>query len=332
MKYGKITGIEKNLSRMVFGTATPLLFAAMAQNADAEDKEKAFALLYMVYENGVTAFDCASHYGEPVLGEWMEKRGIRENCVVITKGAHPNQWRHRVTAFDILSDVHDSLKKLRTDYIDIYMLHRDNKDVPVSEIVDVLNDLAKEGKIRVFGGSNWTHERIEEANQYAEQNGLQKFTVSSPNFGLAEQVADPWLSDAHFGDGCVTISGPENKEARLWYAEHQIPVLAYSSMARGFFSGSFKSTDREMADKLLDEPGRIGYWCDNNFERLSRCEILAEKKGASVAQIAMAWIFQQDFDVYALSCPSNEEQMRQNVRAQDILLTEWERKWLNLEA
>lgn len=331
MKYSTISGLDKKPSKLVFGTATPKLFAAVAPNATEADREAAFRLLDDVFQSGINTFDCAAHYGEDILGQWMQSRGNREQCIVITKCAHPNNWRHRVTDFDILSDAHDSLKKLRTDYIDIYMLHRDNEEVPVGEIVEVLNRLQKEGKIRTFGGSNWTHQRIEEANAYAKAHGLSEFTVSSPNFGLAEQIADPWLCDAHFGNGCVTISGPENAEARKWYADNKIPVFAYSSLARGFFSGAFASDDRQKAKQILDEPGYIGYYCDANFERLRRCEILAKEKSVTVPQIAIAWIYNQNFDVFALSSPVTMEQVAANIAAMDIALTEQEVKWLNLE-
>lgn len=331
MKYSEINGLDKKISKLVFGTATPKLFAAVAKDADEKDKNAAFELLDEVFASGVNTFDCAAHYGEEIMGQWMEERGNRNECVIITKCAHPNNWRARVTDFDILSDAHDSLKKLKTDCIDIYMLHRDNEEVPVSQIVDVMNRLYAEGKIKTFGASNWTHKRIEEANEYAAKHNLRPFTVSSPNFGLAEQVADPWLCDAHFGNGCVTISGPENAEARKWYAENNVPVFAYSSLARGFFSGAFLSAEPEKAKEIMDEPGIIGYYSENNIERLKRCEELAKKKNVTVPQIAMAWIFNQKFDVYAISSPVTEEQLKANIDAMDIVLSDEEIKQLNLE-
>lgn len=331
MKYSHIDGLDKPISKIVFGTATPKLFAATAEDASYNDKQAAFSLLDEVFSLGINTFDCAAHYGEEILGEWMDKRGIRNKCTVITKCAHPNKWRHRVTDFDILSDLHDSLKKLRTDYIDIYMLHRDNDEVPVSIIADVLNRAYTEGKIRIFGGSNWTHTRISELNRYANSKNIKGFSVSSPNFGLAEQIADPWLCDAHFGNGCVTISGKENKDARKWYAENNIPVFAYSSLARGFFSGAFRSSEPEKSKAFLDEPGRIGYFCDDNFEKLKRCEILAQRKNVTVAQIAIAWIYNQNFDVYAISSPVTKQQLSANIDAMDIVLSKEEVSWLNLE-
>lgn len=331
MKYINVNGINKKCSGLVFGTATPKLFAAVKEGATQADINAAYELLDEVFDAGINTFDCAAHYGEEIMGSWMESRGNREQCVIITKCAHPNQWRDRVTDFDILADVHDSLKKLKTDKIDIYMLHRDNHQVPVSVMVDTMNRLHDEGKIGAFGGSNWTHERIQAANEYAAEKGLKGFTVSSPNFGLAQQIADPWKCDAHFGDGCVTISGPENVDARKWYAQNPVTVFAYSSLARGFFSGAFRSDEPEKAMKILDGPGMTGYYCPDNIERLRRCEIIAEKKRITVAQAAMAWIYHQSFDVAALSSPVTKEQIMQNIAAIDIELSEEEAAWMNLE-
>lgn len=329
MKYSDLSGMK--ISKLVFGTATPKLFAAASGNATKEDKEKAFCLLDTVFKKGINTFDCAAHYGEEIMGEWMKSRGNRDRCRIITKCAHPNNWRDRVTDFDILSDAHDSLKKLKTDCIDIYMLHRDNKEVPVGIIVEAMNRLYSEGKIKIYGGSNWTHERIEAANEYAAKHNLEPMRVSSPNFGLAEQVSDPWVGDAKFGDGCVTLSGPENEAARKWYKDNNIPVFAYSSLARGFFSGAFKGDEPEKAKEILDEPGILGYFCENNIERLKRCEKLAKEKGCTVPQIALAFIFNQSFDVFALSSPVSEEQIDANIKALDIKLSQEELNWLDLK-
>ena len=330
MKYGRIQYVDKPVSRLVFGTAIPEMFAAMRSVHGGEpdfDKAlaRAFDLLDSVYAMGVTTFDCANHYGEEALGEWMKDRGLLEKVVVLTKGAHHNAWRKRVTDYDILSDAHDSLKKLNRECIDIYVLHRDDPEVPVGPIVEVLNRLHREGKIGAFGASNWTHQRIAEANAYAADHGLTPFTVSSPNFGLADQVADPW------GGGCVTISGPANREARAWYAAQKMPIFAYSSLGRGFFSGRVKSAQPETAREYLDENAQKGYVCDDNFRRLARVEALAAEKGVKVPEIAMAWIMNQPLDVYAVVGSSNPARMQSNIAASEIRLTEAECKWLDLE-
>ena len=118
----------------------------------------------------------------------------------------------------------------------------------------------KRGKIGAFGGSNWTHERISEANAYAKRHGLIPFAVSSPNFGLAEQINDPW------GGACVTISGKEAKDARKWYQETQMSVVAYSSLGRGLFSGKVKEISMETFAQVLDGPAQKGYLCEENLE------------------------------------------------------------------
>lgn len=326
MNYKKIPYVDKEISPIVFGTATPILFDAIeTSRADIEEcRQKAFKLMDDVFAAGINCFDCSAHYGEEILGEWVELRGIRDKVVILSKCAHPNEWRERVTDFDILYDIHNAQKKLRTDYVDIYMLHRDNPSVAVDSIVDTMNRLYDEGKIGAFGGSNWSHQRIEAANEYAAKHNLIPFTVSSPNFGLAEQVDNPWEGQ------CVTLSGPENKEARKWYKDNNIAVFAYSALARGLFSGAFKSTDPERAKEILDAPGIKGYFCENNIERLRRAEILSEKKGVTVAQIALAWLFNNPLDTFLLTSPVNEKQIRENVESESIKLTEEEFKWLDL--
>ena len=327
MNYKKIPYVEKEISPIVFGTATKILFDAIEKDhPDIENRrQKAFELMDSVFEAGINCFDCSDHYGEEILGEWIELRGIRDKAVIFSKCAHPNAWRDRVTDFDILHDVHNALKKLRTDFIDIYMLHRDNTEVPVSIIVDTMNRLYDEGKIGAFGGSNWTHERIEMANEYAAKHNLVPFTVSSPNFGLAEQVDNPWVGN------CVTLSGPQNKEARKWYQDNNIAVFAYSALARGMLSGAFTSSNPEKAKEILDEAGIKGYYCERNIERLRRCEILAKEKNVSVAQIALAWLFNSSLEPFLLTSPVNKTQITQNVESENIKLSNDEFLWLDLE-
>lgn len=317
MIYGKVPYVDKPVSRLVHGT----IMLSM------DKKDWSFELLDSMYELGVNTFDTAVIYGdgERVLGSWIQERGIRDKVVVLTKGAHHNAWRKRVTPFDIMSDVHDSLAKLMTDYIDIYILHRDDPEVPVGPIVDVLNKLHDEGKIGAFGGSNWTHQRIEQANEYAEKHGLIPFSASSPNYGLAEQVDDPW------GPGCVSLSGPKEVAAREWYAKTNMPIFAYSSLGRGFFSGLIKSTEPEKAKEIFQRPTIKGYCYPVNFKRLERVEILAKEKGVTVPQIAMAWLMNQPLNVFALVGAYKAEEMKQNIEAMHLKLTQAEIEWLDLQ-
>lgn len=319
MDYEKIRHLNKNVSKLVFGTMCLKI----------EEKKSGFQLLDEVYEMGITAFDCAAVYSggesEAVLGEWINDRNLREKVTVITKGAHPSKWRNRVTPYDILSDVHDSLARLDTTYIDVYLLHRDDPEIPVSILVDTLNRLYEKGAIRCFGGSNWTYERIQEANEYAYKFGLEPFTVTSPNYSLARQVNNPW------GGNCVTLSGPEQEEARTYFKKLKMPVLAYSSLGRGFLSGKLSSDRPQEAEHILDCAAKKGYVCKENFERLRRAEILAKKYGVSVPQIAVAWVIMQPYNVFPIIGAKNATHMKDNVDALKIKLTQKEQDWLDLK-
>lgn len=318
MEYTKIPYVEKKLSRIIYGTA----IEPFQSGGDGNE------LLDAVYKMGVNTFDTAREYGdsEKVLGRWMEERNLRKDVVILSKCGHPDpDGRKRVNEREIREDFAKSSEYLRTDYIDIYLLHRDDPDVASGECVEVLNAMHAEGKIGAFGGSNWTHERIAQANEYAYKHNLIPFTVSSPNFGLAEQVTDLW------GGGCVSISGPENEKAREWYKKEQMAVVAYSSLGHGLLSGRVKSGETDRIHEVLDEFAIKGYASENNFERLRRCELLAAKKGCSVSQIAMAWIFKHNLNVFAAVATSKPSRMQENIDALNIDLVDEEVLYLDLK-
>jgi len=143
MLYGQVPGLNKPVSRLIQGTTV----------LTSEDVAGSYRLLDGLFEMGCTTFDSAHIYGggdcERILGGWMAERGIRDRVVVVTKGAHFNADRNRVTPFDITSDLHDSLARLQTDYIDLYLLHRDDLAVDVAPIVEVLNELCAAGKLPI---------------------------------------------------------------------------------------------------------------------------------------------------------------------------------------
>ena len=318
MKYAEHPYINKKISRIFYGTAMMPFLAGDDGNE----------LLDAMFDLGINSFDTARGYGgaEDSVGRWVEERGIREDVVLLSKCAHPDgQGNKRVNEKAIREDFAMSSEALRSDYIDIYLLHRDDLDVPAGEVIEIMNALYAEGKIRAFGGSNWTHRRIAEANEYAEKHNLIPFTVSSPNFGLANQIQDPW------GGGCITISGPSNKDARSWYKKNQMPVIAYSSLGRGLFSGRVKSNALDRVTEVLDEVALKGYGYPENYERLYRCEELAKKKHCTVPQIAMAWIYSQELDTFAVVSTSSAKRMQDNIEALHIKLTEEECAYLDLQ-
>ena len=314
MRYVDLEYVNKKASVIVCGTAT----------APYNTGENCNELLSGVLALGVNAFDTARVYGgaEKALGRWIAECGVRNDIVLLTKCCHPDIFgRRRVNIRAMRADLKKSLSQLQTDSVDIFLLHRDDISVPVDGIVEELNELHAQGKIGAFGGSNWTYERILAANEYAYKRGIIPFTVSSPDFSLAVRADDIW-------GGGVSISGEDMAQTRKNYAQSGMAVLAYSSLARGLFSGKFASGDRAAAEAVLDKYAKRGYLTQGNLERLARCEKLAKAKGASVAQIALAYVLcALPLSLAAVSC-SRIVRMEQNILAADILLSAEEIAWL----
>lgn len=294
-----------------------------------DDEATGFAQLDSAYEAGINAVDTAHIYGgggsDRFLGKWIAARDLREKVVVLAKGCHHNSDRQRVTPYDIGADLHDTLARMKTDYIDLYVLHRDDPNYPVEPIVDALNQFMREGKIKAFGGSNWTTARLEAANKYAQESGQKPFAVSSPNFSLAEQVKEPWAN-------CITISGPGGESERQWYAAHKMPLFTWSSMAGGFMTGRIT---RENTAEQTDYFGKLAVECyayPQNFDRLDRAKGIGDAKGLTIPQIALAYVLHYPLDIYALVGSATPEEIASNVAALNTDLTPQEMAYLDLRA
>jgi predicted dehydrogenase/aryl-alcohol dehydrogenase-like predicted oxidoreductase len=304
MKYGKIAGVEKQVSRLVMGVDNQTTLAHASVMFDD------------YFERGGNTFDTAYIYGgglqEKLLGRWIKNRNLRDEVVVICKGAHTPANNPK----DLTTQLITSLERMQIEHADIYMMHRDNLDIPVGEFIDVLNEHKKAGRIHAFGGSNWSLKRVAEANEYAKSKGLTGFSVVSNNFSLARMVDPVWA-------GCIAAS---DAESRAWLKEHQVALLAWSSQARGFFlPGKAKPDDRSDA-----ELSRCWY-SEDNFQRLARVNDLATKKNVLPINIALAYVLSQPFPTFPLIGPRTLYELHTSLPALDVELSEDEMKWLNLE-
>ena len=319
MRYSQIDGIDKPIARLVQGTVM----------LTAEDRDGNFRLLDALFENGYNAFDTAHGYGEGVcereLGAWINARGLRDQIVILTKGAHPYEGEpDRVAPEFIRRDLQESLERLGTASVEVYMLHRDSPQRPVDEIVDVLDEFRSQGLIGVYGGSNWRADRVKAANDYAAANGKAPFTVSSPQFSIAEMINEPW-------PGCISVSGEQGEADRAWYDENDVSLFTWSSLAGGFLTGAFR---RDNLDSFTDyyAVNSIGaYAYESNFQRLDRVLALAKDRGVTPAQIAVAYVLSSNQRYHAIIANWKIDEIAVNAAAADISLSAAEIAWLEMK-
>jgi aryl-alcohol dehydrogenase-like predicted oxidoreductase len=308
MKYGRVPGLEKPVSRLVLGT----------MNQVFHDLAHACAMADHFLAAGGNCFDTAYIYGEGeqerLLGQWLKSRSIRDEVVVICKGAHlpfcdPVNLCRQLTI---------SLERLAIEHTDLYMMHRDNPDIPVGEFVDVMNELKDNGLLHAFGGSNWSTERLQAARDYAAAHGKTGFALSSPNVSLARWNRPVW-------EGCVTATDAASRD---WYERTQMALFAWSSQAQGFLTGRYTPEDRE---QLGEDSEVVQVWFnDDNFERLARVRKLASDRGLDLSAISLAYVLCLPLNLFALVGPQTIDELNQALAAVQLNLTADEVAWLDL--
>lgn len=309
MEYISVQGLDKKVSRLMKGS----------DYFYHENYEKAAANMDAFFAAGGNSVDSAHIYcggqSEEVIGRYLKERNNRDEWVILTKGAHHDQHGPRVSREAIKHDLTASLSRLQTDYIDMYALHRDDPNVPAGEVIEILNEYVKNGTVRAIGVSNWTWERIRDANAYAAEKGLTGFSFSSPNLSLAK-------ANEPFWPGCVSA----DEETCQWHEAEQFPLFSWSSQARGFFTGRFTPENRDNADLV-----RV-FYSNANWERLERAKRLAAEKNATPIQIALAYVLNQPFPTCALIGAQSEEELRSCDEGSRIKLTREELAWLDLSS
>jgi aryl-alcohol dehydrogenase-like predicted oxidoreductase len=321
MEYGTVTGIEKPVSRIVFGTDR-LRSRRRSWLPNWSLKQRAFSLLDKSFERGCNSFDTARMYGESerTLGAWIRQRRNRDEVVIISKGCHPDRSGNpRLSPSDVSHDLHASLKALDTDFIDMYLLHYGHPTMRVEPVLEQLNRHIDEGKIGAIGASNWSHERIARANMFAASNGLQPFSAASVQFSLADWTRPPW-------PGAVSLGGDGQSAAKEWYSTQGLSVFAWSSLARGFFSNHY--------DPKSPDANPVSRWCatyfgtEENIQRLERARMFAREHHVTVAQVALAYVLCHPLHVFAVVGCTTFAKFAENVAAASLKLDEPTLQWL----
>ena len=302
MRYTNIGGLKS--SKTVLGTD---------YYGQTVDKSGVFRLIDLYREYGGNHIDTAKIYSsgesERLIGEWLRSRG-RDSIIVATKGGHPEfdtMDIPRLSAAELEYDLDGSLARLGVDCIDLYWLHRDGNGVDYGEVIEALNSFVKKGKIRFFGASNWSAERINAANEYAAKHGLYGFCASQIKFS-------PAITSPSFSDDPTLVE--MNEKEFEYYKTSKLPVLAFAPQAKGFFSKMSAGGKAALSAKARDR-----YLCAENLKRLERIKTLAEDYGCPVAAIVCALLLSvRGAEVLPIIGGKNESQLSESLRGADIVL------------
>ena len=281
------------------------------------DEGRAFEYMDAYTEIGGNFIDTARMYGdfaanvwggsEEVIGRWMDRRKNRSEIILSTKGAHPKQKGiGRLGRGDIMDDMQRSLDALKCDHVDIYWLHRDDESRPVRDILETLTELCEKGYAKYVGVSNWSTERIIEANECAGKHGLVKICANQPQFSLAPQYL---VED-------VTLRQMDSNMYAM-HARNMMPCVAFSSQSKGYLAKIAAKGEGALNDKV-----RRRFHTPENMALLERVKAVSEETGLSVAAISLAWLTNQPFPTFPIAGVSRMEHFEDIKAAGDAVLTE----------
>lgn len=284
----------------------------------AVSEQQSFLLLDTYLELGGNTIDTARMYGiwhkdgygksEETIGKWLKEKGGRDKIIISTKCAHPPYGKkhiHRLSQKEIIKDVEESLTALKTDYIDILWLHRDDLTASSEEIIDTLNRLKCEGKIRYFGASNWKSNRIKSANKYASNTSQSGFAASQIKWSLAK--TSPYYND---DPTLVEI----NNEQYNFYKSEKICVFAYASQAKGFFQKYHTGGLSALSGKAKDR-----YLFDENINRYNKLLDYVKANNFTISQAVIgALVSNTDFDTVAIVGCKTVDQLKDTISENKI--------------
>jgi aryl-alcohol dehydrogenase-like predicted oxidoreductase len=286
------------------------------------DEPSSYAVLDAFVEAGGNFIDTADVYtrwaeglhggeAETIIGQWLKQRGRRGDIVLATKvrgRMWPGPNGEGLSRAHILRAVEDSLRRLQTDYIDLYQTHSPDPNTPIDETLRAMDDLVRQGKVRYLGCSNYTGWELMEATLTARHQGLHEFVSVQPHYSLVER---------------------ENFE------KHVLPVvdrfglgiIPYSPLGKGFLTGKYRRGQPLPDSKRA--AGVQGFLTDRNFDLLDRLEALGRARGKTPAQMALAWLLSRDHVSAVIIGANTTEQLTDSLGATGLRLTAEEMQTLD---
>ena len=275
------------------------------------DRATSFALLDTFVDEGFDLIDTAEVYSawapgheggesETMIGDWLAERGRRDRVHIVTKVGQPMPGgRDGLARGRIEEAVEASLKRLRTDYIDLYLAHKDDADTPLDETLEAFERLKASGKVRAIGASNYAQGRLELANRTAADRGWSRFEVYEPEYSLLERGIEadvlPWCRDEGIG------------------------VITYWSLAGGFLTGKYRSA-ADIQGKARARTVKA-YATDAGFAVLDAVEAVARAHGVAPAQVALAWVMAQPGITAAIASATSLDQLKNLTAAARLKLS-----------
>jgi aryl-alcohol dehydrogenase-like predicted oxidoreductase len=275
------------------------------------DESTSFELLDAFVEAGFNLIDTADVYSrwveghnggesETIIGKWLKRSGNRTKVVLASKvGKEMGPNRQGLSRTYILQAVEDSLKRLQTDYIDLYQSHADDPDTPLEETLDAYDQLIRQGKVRAIGASNFSARRLVEALAVSEQSGGPRYECLQPLYNLYDRV-------------------DYEKELEPLCREKGLGVISFFSLASGFLTGKYRSEDDlanrargDMVKKYLNERG---------FRILDALDRVAQQYHMTPAKIALAWLISHPSITAPIASATNLEQLNELIQAATIEL------------
>ena len=293
---------------------------------DGNEADKIFET-YLSY--GGNIIDCAHVYSdwvpgetaraERVLGDWLQRSGKRNDIVLITKGGHPDMTGNhvdlhasRMSHRDMVKDLDESLSKLRTDHIDLYFYHRDDCRQSIEEEIETMEGFVNQGKIRYYGCSNWSADRMKAADEYCSKNGYRGFVADQSLFNIGMKYFKGLPDD--------TLAYTRG-EAFQYHIENENNLeMPYMGNCSGFFH----LFCGQGAEAVENSP----YYTPGNVAVASRMKILCEKYHCSITQCVLGFFFHQPFPCVPLYGPAVPEHIADACGTLDVPFTDDDYEWL----